>query len=60
MMFSIRSLLMALLVSWSLTSPAVSASQPYWARFVDQATFGPTPTLLDAWSTSDPEAWIND
>ena len=60
MKFPIRSSLMAVLVSWSLTPSASSASQPYWARFLDQATFGPTPTLLDAWSTSDPEAWIND
>jgi len=35
-----------------------AGSQSDWSRFLDQATFGPTPAETDAWASQNPIAWI--
>lgn len=35
-----------------------AGSQSDWSRFLDQATFGPTPSETDAWASQNPMAWI--
>lgn len=35
-----------------------AGSQSDWSRFLDQASFGPTPNDIDAWASQNPVAWI--
>ncbi|MEN9681547.1 MAG: hypothetical protein RLZZ627_1440 [Pseudomonadota bacterium] len=35
-----------------------AGSQSDWSRFLDQATFGPTPAETDAWASLNPVPWI--
>ncbi len=41
-----------------LSGQAMALDKSDWARFLEQATFGPTPSLIDGWQTSTPEAWL--
>ncbi len=39
---------------------AAAVNKLDWVRFLEQASFGPTPGVIDAWQTSDPNAWLLD
>ena len=39
-------------------SEVMAANKLDWTRFLEQASFGPTPSLIDAWPSSDPAVWL--
>lgn len=39
---------------------AMAANKIDWIRFLEQASFGPTPALIDSWQASDPAVWLKE
>lgn len=58
-MFKRFSIACGLLLLFSGLLQAAS-SQSDWSRFLDQASFGPTPAEIDVWAKQAPVAWIQD
>ena len=51
-------IMMAIIFMVTLSDRAIAIDKNDWVRFLEQASFGPTPDLIDTWQSNDPETWL--